>query len=123
MNPGAQQTWIKQQLPIGLAAAGVPLAQKGTGAPDRIVMGVAEYSGDDLQMLDSVCAAASAIGVVLEVFLITDCKSQAEIEEYVPGVRTVFHSPVVGIWKAGSLTESSSGHAGRVLLRKELRLP
>jgi len=122
MSPATQQRWLKKEIPTRMSEAGVRLAQKGSGAPDRIVMGIAEYVPDELRLLDSVCKATSDLGLVLEVFLMTDC-SQEEIEEYLPGVGRVFQSPIVGIWKAGTLKESGSGHAARALLRKDLRLP
>ena len=123
MNPAVQQEWLRQEIPKRLSEGGVRLAQKGAGAPDRIVVGIAEYAREDLQLLDNASVAASALGVILEVFLMTACRSQSEIEEYVPHVGPVFQSPVVGVWKAGTLKESASGHAARALLRKELQLP
>ena len=123
LSPGEQQKWLRQEIPKRLLASGARLARKGPGAPDRVVVGIAEYSREDLQLLDSVCAAASAQGVLLEVFILTECRSQREIEEYVPGVGPVFQSPVAGVWTAGSLRESGSGYVARALLRTALRLP
>jgi hypothetical protein len=123
LSPAEQQKWLRHELLRRLGECGARLAHKGHGGPDRIVLGIAEYAHEDLRMLDSVCDAASALGVAVEVFLMTECKSQSEIEEYVPAVGPVFQSPVTGIWRAGYLYGSGSGPTARALLRKELHLP
>jgi hypothetical protein len=61
----------------------------------------------DLNLLDRVCEALK--GNQLDMFILTECKSQSEIEGFVAGVGLVYHSPVVGVWEEGRLTASVSG--------------
>src|SRR5258707_8256996 len=72
----------------------------GDGIPAdgrRLLIGVAEYSRYDFELLDAVCGSHKF--KFLDIFMLSDCKSQSEIEAYIPGVARVFHSPVAGIWE------------------------
>src|SRR5262245_27456203 len=120
VHPRDQQEWLRNELPKRLGQAGIQTAKPGGGASDRIVLGITEYNREDLLLLDSVQTASSSVGLVLEVFLLTECKSQSAIDGYVPGIGPVYQSPVVGIWKVGALVDSGSGHAAKELLQSEL---
>jgi hypothetical protein len=47
----------------------------------------------------------------LDIFMLDDCKSQSELEAFIPGVTPVFHSPVIGIWQHGTLVAKADGFA------------
>ena len=119
-DPGTGQRWLRQELPAKLVEAGFRLAQPGAGARDRIVLGVADYSRDDLLLLDSIHANPS-VRARVEAFLLMACRSQADIEALIPSIGPVFQNPVVGIWEAGALAECGSGHVARSLLQGLLR--
>lgn len=120
MDVSTQQAWLKAELSLMLLAAGVRAARKGPGVPDRMVIGIAEYARSDFELLDVVCPAVLSLGVTMEFFLCTDCQSLGEINEYVPDTGPVFHSPIVGIWRAGVLEEVASGYTARELIHREL---
>ena len=85
---------------------------------NRVLVGIATWSRDDLDLLDRLHAAA-ATGerqMVIDVFDVDDCDRFADFEQYVPGIGHVFQTPVVGIWREGVLTSAGWGTNGRALL-------
>ena len=73
----------------------------------RFLIGATEWSPRDLNLLDSVCDTLK--GDQLDLFILSECKSQSEIEGFVAGIAPVYHSPVVGVWEDGRLMASASG--------------
>lgn len=95
---------------------------KPTG--DRVLIGVATWSPPDLAMLDILASLASAreANLDIDVFNVSSCPTTAAFEEYVPGIGAVFHTPVVGVWIDGVLTDKSSGKRARDLIARACRL-
>ncbi len=78
---------------------------------DRLVVAVAAWSRQDLELLDSLnryVAAHPGIQVY-----VTDVD---QAFDQIPGVGEVFQTPVVGRWAGGVLTQSGSGYAGRKIV-------
>jgi hypothetical protein len=73
----------------------------------RFLIGITQYSPRDLNLLDCACEALE--GNQLDMFILSQCKSQSEIEDFITGIGPVYHSPVVGVWEDGYLTTSGSG--------------
>jgi hypothetical protein len=116
LGPARQHDWVLKELPKKLLEAGIPLATKHSEVLDRIVIGIADFVVDDYSLLDSLNGflRTRAPAPQIEVFIMT---TQSEIDEYVPGIGQVFHSPVVGVWKSGHLYLRKSGHSAREFLK------
>jgi hypothetical protein len=82
----------------------------------RILLGVVPWSRYDMEALDAV--GKDLRGARVDIFIVDECKSEAEIEEFVPGVGAVFQTPVVGIWDDGQLVDKAWGLEGRQLLAR-----
>jgi hypothetical protein len=82
----------------------------------RILLGVVPWSLYDMEALDAVCYDFK--GALFEIFIVDECGSQADFEDFVPGVGPVWQTPVVGIWEDGRLVEKAWGFEGRQLLKQ-----
>jgi hypothetical protein len=93
-----------------------------------VIIGVAFYSVYDLEFLDRVVACRQ--GGRLEqnesailVFDVLACKAMADFEEIVPSIGPVYQTPVIGVWKHGSLMAKGTGlRAVRSLLSAAIDL-
>lgn len=89
----------------------------------RIVIGVSTASQYDMTLLDELrpyIPFFKASGIRIEVFNAYHFETLEEYEQRVPGIGKVFHTPVIGIWEKGVLTEKASGAAGRDVLQRFL---
>jgi putative restriction endonuclease len=100
--------------PFRLWSPGDPIPATG----DRLLIGVATWSAQDLALLDAVSQALATRrpGLVVDVFNVAECPSPQAFERYVPGMGNVFHTPVVGLWSDGRLVDKASGKVGRELI-------
>ncbi len=97
---------------------GDPIVQRG----ERLLIGVAPWSGYDLRLLDVVAEALSssrpAPVPVVEVFSVAACNEERDFRKYIPRLRHVFHTPVVGVWRNGRLDEAKEGYEARDLVAR-----
>ncbi|MEO2092057.1 MAG: hypothetical protein ABGY75_21595, partial [Gemmataceae bacterium] len=92
-----------------------PESLNGTG--DKLVVGVAVWSLLDLKLLDELDQHVEANpGVRVYVFDVD--RVGGDFDLLVPGVGDVLHTPVVGRWVGGVLTQSGSGYAGRRIVHE-----
>ena len=100
--------------PLRLWRPGDPIEPTGR----RLLLGVATWSVPDLTMLDELARALhrQPAGVVVDVFNVADVRSAGDFDRYVPGIGTVFHTPVAGLWIDGRLVAKASGKSGRDLV-------
>jgi hypothetical protein len=85
------------------------------------IIGVAFYSLHDLEFLDQVVAyeqdgRAEQGAKVILVFDVLACKAMADFEEIIPGIGPVYQTPVIGVWKDGSLIAKETGLQARRLV-------
>jgi hypothetical protein len=112
VDPVKHQHFIRAEIQRQAIAAGARMADpRGRASERRVVVGVAEYVRDEVVALDMLLEALrmGRLGASLEVFLLSQCASQNEIERLIPGVTPVFQSPVVGVWEGGQIVTSGSG--------------
>ena len=98
-----------------------PIDATPIGSGNRLLIGVAVWSGYDLRMLDLLDEAIRSgrgADITVGVFDIDRCSSREQLERLLPGIGTVHHSPVVGYWSAGKLMEVASGFVGRQLVAR-----
>jgi hypothetical protein len=112
-----------RMLPSFVAASPFRLWKLGDPIPRRGVfslVGVATWSGYDMQLLDTLQELATAMPdhPVIGIFNAGILTSQEAIQEYVPDAPFVFHTPVVGVWRDGVLTERAEGYDARDLVAR-----
>lgn len=102
--------------PFRLWSPGDPIPAGGK----RLLIGVATWSAYDMKLLDAVSQALPRLpaGLTVEVFNVADCSSPEAFDQYVPGIGSVFHTPVVGLWCDGKLVDKATGRAGRELVAR-----
>ena len=85
-----------------------------------MVIGVAaNFSKTDLELMDEIIEGIQKDRVT--VFDTSALGRSEEFEEYIPGIAPVHHTPVVGVWKNGSLVVKKSGKEARDFLREKYR--
>jgi hypothetical protein len=68
-----------------------------------------------MRLLDVVAGKVliEAKAPVVDLFNIDDCKHLRDFGQYIPHLRNVFQTPVVGIWQDGEFVGSKQGYAAR----------
>jgi hypothetical protein len=82
----------------------------------RLLIGVATWSGYDMNLLDLIEEAPDN-GVRVEVLDVDSVSSPGELARLFPGA-ALLQTPFVGYWTDGKLIESASGFAGRQLVAR-----
>lgn len=102
---------------LHLWAPGQPTSEVGP----RLLIGVATWSGYDLNLLDLIEESTHA-PIRIDVFDIDGCQSLTDLEQFIPNVDIGPQTPFVGLWRDGTLVEQASGHSGRQLVARECGL-
>lgn len=125
LPPGEEQRRASNLLPVVVSRSGMhwlPAPETPNGTADKLVVGVATWSGRDLKLLDELTHfAASHPGIRISVFDVD--RIGGEFERFIPGVGEVLQTPVVGRWSGGVLVESGTGQAGREIARNLMAQP
>ncbi len=136
---GPDQMEVERRFPDEVARShfrhwspGDPIRSSGL----RYLIGVATYSEYDLRLLDLLeeamissapaahhrqrhpaavadCATIPSPSPQVDIFSVGECRTQADFEKYIPGLETVFQTPVVGVWRDGVLQKKGSGAQAR----------
>jgi hypothetical protein len=115
-NPDRLFPAVVGESPFRLWKPGDPIARQGT----RILIGVATWSGYDMQLLDMLEEALSRAkdAPLVEVFNAGILTSAEAFEDYIPGLPPPMQMPVVGVWQDGVLTERAEGYFARDLVAR-----
>lgn len=113
--PFDAQQKARAEFPIRVSHSQIPLRHKSTPVPQsgqHVIIGVASYSTEELKLLDAIEArlesdASESLNV--EAFDVLDCAQMSDYESFIPGLGTVYRTPVVGVVVDGRLTERASG--------------
>jgi hypothetical protein len=87
-----------------------PIQQSGI----QIVIGVATYSEPELALLDQLDASlhrGTDGKVRVEVFDVLECTQMDDFQKFIPGVNSVYRTPVVGVIADGKLVGQATGLA------------
>lgn len=109
---------VERSRKLHLWAPGLPTSEHGP----RLLIGVAMWSGYDLNLLDLVEEAVHG-PVRIDVFDIGVCQSVPEIDAYIPGLGDVPMPPFAGLWNDGRLIEAAAGHPARELICRVCDIP
>jgi hypothetical protein len=104
------------QTPMRIWRPGDPVSARGT----RILIGVAPWNGYDMRLLDIINEWLSQHSgtLLFEVFNADSILDQQQFRDFVPEIREVFHTPVVGVWLEGRLVECGEGFIGREIVAR-----
>jgi len=86
-----------------------------------LLIGVAVWSGYDMNMLDHLDCAVTAgkrPDTPVYVFDMDWATRQGDFESLMPGIGFVHHPPVVGYWAEGKLIEKACGFQGRQVVAR-----
>lgn len=122
MRAEDQQQYVLSELPERIRGIGLKLWKPGDVIQSqgrRILMGVTQWVQGDLELLDAFFELLPNNSQI-EIFMLGECLSQADIERYIPGVTPIFNPPVVGIWEDGVLVEKASGWEAKQILKREM---
>ena len=110
---------LQALLPIRFWSPGDSIPVRG----QRILIGLAPWSAIDRLLLTPIIQQATDLksSLAVDVFNV-DGLSEEALEAYIPGMGKVHHTPVVGVWENGTLTQSATGFNGRKLLFQFLQL-
>jgi hypothetical protein len=116
-----QDTYVSGRLRELLALNSVRMWTIGEDipvVPTWMLIGIATWSLPDLGLLDLVCERRTKKRT-LEI-AVSDMShySMRDINRCIPGIGKVFHTPILGIWRASLLTKSASGFAARQSIRE-----
>jgi hypothetical protein len=95
-----------------------PIPQRGL----RLLIGVATWSGYDMRLLDVIAEAPPpsdpSAAPLIHLFNTADCKEPGDFKKYIPKLRGVSQTPVVGVWRDGRLYEAKEGYEARELVAR-----
>lgn len=122
-SPGSGQKNLDDRFPSAVSTSPFRLWSPGntiSARGKRLLIGVATWSAYDMKLLDAVSQALPGLpaGPTVEVFNVANCSSPEAFDRYVPGIGSVFHTPVVGLWSDGQLVDKATGRAGRELVAR-----
>ncbi len=110
------------------AISGSPLNRWKVGqifsdVPLRLLIGLApSYSRSDIELADQLIEGVRGRdNVRIDLFDMTDLDGMSDLEQYIPGMKTAYHTPVVGVWVRGELQEYAEGASGRKLVMNLLQ--
>jgi hypothetical protein len=96
---------------------GIQLWKPGDGIPAsgrRFLIGFVIWNRLDFETLDAMCEGLE--GDQIDMFMMDECRSQADFEHFVSGVGPVFQPPIIGVWEDGRLAAKGWGWNGRQVL-------
>lgn len=124
LMPGEAQDLARRLLPDRVQESSLGWWTPGQPRPDDdrvLLVGVAVWSGYDLNLLEHLNAAVasgSRPDVRVYVFDTDSVRSAEDFERIVPGIGSVHHTPVVGFWMHGELVEKACGYHGRQIVAR-----
>jgi hypothetical protein len=84
----------------------------------RLLVGIApSYSLSDVDLIGHILASGPFIrDIEIELFDVAEIREAHEVEDYIPGLDSFYHTPLVGVWHNGVLLERAEGFAARKLI-------
>ncbi len=111
--PGQAQKRARSDFPKQVIRSRLKLRDPAKPIPDagkRFVLGVASYSADELSMLDQLDRVLQdRTDEVIEVFDVLNCEQMSDFEKFIPGIESVYRTPVLGVIVNGKLIARATG--------------
>src|SRR5438128_1682260 len=102
--------YVLPRFAVLIKEKGIRIWKQGDAIPSRgrrFLIGFVLWDRLNCEALDAMCESLK--GDQLDLFMLDECKSQSDIEGFVPGVSTVFQPPVIGVWEDGRLAAKGWG--------------
>jgi hypothetical protein len=120
-NPAEVQENARRQLASILAQSKLHMWRLDDPIPKqgmRLLIGIAVWSVYDMRLLDALDQVLSEMKRPerVDIFNVDDCSTMECLQDYVPRVGKIFHTPVVGIWQNGEQVEQGSGAMAREMV-------
>lgn len=112
-------TWADRRFPEVISTSPFRLWQPGDpiiATGERLLIGVATWSGYDMRLLDVIAEALSRNPInppVIDVFNTAKCKHMKDFAVYIPGLSEAMQIPVIGFWRDQQFYAFEQGHAAR----------
>lgn len=77
-----------------------------------IIIGVASYVAEELQLLDELESSMQSNGQAphdIEVFDVMKCQQMQDFDAFIPGMQEAFRTPVIGVIIDGKLVDKATG--------------
>lgn len=127
-----RSSWATSQLENRLSGSTLNAWHLGdpvSPASKRILIGIAVWSAYDLRLLDALDQAfvdKPSAHERIDIFEL-DAEGRTSggyeyIEQVIPGLGRIYHTPIVGIWESSKLTKKDSGAAARELIIERYNL-
>ena len=81
----------------------------GMSPKSRLVVGLAMWSDYDVEFFSKLLSSSLPDGFPLEVFDMDDVRTEAELQQLIPGGRLPLRTPVLGVIRHGALIEQLEG--------------
>jgi hypothetical protein len=112
-EPGVLQSQARQRFASLVSGSRFDRRSKADPIADGrlIILGTASYSRKDLSLLDEIDNAHSRWqqAWTIAVFDVTECKSPADMQAYLPQDSVPPQSPMLQVWESGILRQSAHG--------------
>lgn len=114
IEPGPLQASARRQFPGLVRSSHFEKRTPGASIPATgryVIIGIASYSREELQLLDEVNAAFHRWGptATTAVFDLMECTDAREVRECAPPFVHVSQTPLVAVWDDGMLVEAQAG--------------
>jgi hypothetical protein len=122
VEPGPRQELADSRFPQLAASHGFRVWRPDDPIPhtgERMLIGVATYSTLEMDLLDRLTPLVASLkprGCVIELFNVRDVQSMADFEQFVPGIGSVYQTPIAGLWAQGLLVAKGTGAKARELI-------
>ncbi|SRR5258706_9547759 len=122
LPPGDQVGYISERLDEALIDSRISIWRRGEPVQRTghwILLGIAPYSLPDLQLVDELregLKQGSRSDESFQVFDVLSCSTMNDFDECIPGIGSVYQTPVLGIWENGVLVEKATGAKARQLV-------
>jgi hypothetical protein len=122
LSPGEAQKRARDQLPQRVRESSLHWWSPDQPLPTDsrfLLVGVAVWSGYDMNLLDHLNRVAVTSDTPVYVFDADALANADQLEAILPGLGVVHHTPIVGYWEDGQLGEKAVGfHARQIVARR-----
>lgn len=121
LSAGEAQKRAREQLPNRVAESSLRWWSPDQALPRDarfLLVGVAVWSGYDMNLLDHLNPAAVTSDTPVYVFDADSIENASQLEAILPGIGVVHHTPIVGYWEDSQLVEKAVGFHGRQIVAR-----
>jgi hypothetical protein len=113
--PGEVQKMVRSHFPKQVSQSKFKLRKPSDSFPlsgKHFIIGVATYSVKDLGLLDQLEESLENSDQDIpdiKVFDVLDCETMGDFDKFIPGIQSVYRTPVIGVILDGKLIDHATG--------------